>query len=132
VGGYLEGRENAGGRRVLDQKNVLRGVIVAMAFTAAACSRGDSAQEMTAFDRGERVYKNVCIACHNADPMLQGSLGPPIAGSSRELLEHRVLHGTYPEGYERQRESAVMPQFPHLAGSIDDLAAYLAGDGAEG
>jgi len=102
---------------------------LALWMGAAACSPGGSSQELTAAQRGERVYKNVCIACHNADPSQPGSLGPAIAGSSRELLEHRVLHGTYPEGYERQRNSGVMPQFPHLAGSIDDLAAYLAGGG---
>lgn len=103
----------------------LLGAIFAAA-AAAACSSGDSAPEKGPYERGELVYKNVCIACHNADPALPGSLGPAIAGSSRELLEHRVLHGTYPEGYERQRDSSIMPQFPHLAGSIDDLTAYLA------
>jgi len=108
------------------RKFVVRGSLVVLALAASACSSGETSQEMSAADRGERVYKNVCIACHNADPSQPGSLGPAVAGSSRELLEHRVLHGTYPEGYVRQRSSAVMPQFPHLAGSIDDLAAYLA------
>jgi len=102
-------------------------VVLAAVTAAAACSPGDSASEKSPFERGELVYKNVCIACHNADPTLPGSLGPAIAGSSRELIEHRVIHGTYPDGYERQRDSSVMPQFPHLAGSIDDLAAYLGG-----
>jgi mono/diheme cytochrome c family protein len=115
---------------VFAELNAFRGVVVAAAFAMAACSAGDSAQEKSPFDRGKLVYRNVCIACHNADPALPGSLGPAIAGSSRELLEHRVLHGTYPDGYERQRDSSVMPQFPHLAGSIDDLAAFLAGPGA--
>jgi mono/diheme cytochrome c family protein len=99
------------------------------AVAAAACSPGESAPEKSAFERGELVYTNVCIACHNADPALPGSLGPAIAGASRELLEHRVIRGTYPQGFVPQRDSSTMPQFPHLAGSIDDLATYLAGTG---
>ena len=115
---------------MFDSRCVRRGarwVCAATAIVATACSSGESAPEKSAFERGELVYKNVCTACHNADPTLPGSLGPAIAGSSRDLLEHRVVRGTYPEGYAPQRDSAAMPQFPHLAGSIDDLAAYLAG-----
>ncbi len=60
-----------------------------------------------------------------------GALGPPIAGASNELIRHRVLHGTYPPGYVPKRgDSKQMPQFPHLAGSIDDLAAFLAKAGS--
>jgi len=103
-------------------------IAIVSATAAAACSSGDSTGEKTAYERGELVYRYVCIACHNADPAFPGSLGPVIAGSSRELLEHRVLHGTYPEGYAPRRQSSTMPQFPHLAGSIDDLAAFLADD----
>lgn len=112
------------------RRNTRLFIAIVSATAATACSSGDSATEKTAYERGEIVYKNVCIACHNADPAQPGSLGPAIAGSSRELLQHRVIHGTYPEGYERQRDSSTMPQFPHLAESIDDLVAYLAG-GAE-
>ncbi len=75
--------------------------------------------------RGQATYFTVCIACHNAKPSLDG-LGPPIAGSSRELLEARVVRGVYPPGYQPKRKSQAMPVFPHLAGNIDDLAAYLA------
>ena len=100
--------------------------IAVIAMAAAACSGGDTAEERTAFDRGQLVYKNVCIACHHSDPALPGSMGPAVAGASRELIEHRVIRGTYPEGYEPQRNSSTMPQFPHLAGSVDDLTAYLA------
>lgn len=98
---------------------------LATAALLAACDGGDAGpQDPVA--KGEIVYKNVCIACHNADPSKPGSLGPAVAGASRELIEARVIHGTYPEGYEPKQGGALMPQFPHLAGSIDDLAAYLA------
>ena len=56
--------------------------------------------------------------------------GDGITLASRELIEHRVIHGTYPDGYVPQRNSSTMPQFPHLAGSIDDLTAYLAAGGS--
>ena len=46
-------------------------------------------------------------------------------GSSRELLEARVVQGNYPPGYTPKRPSKVMPPRPDLAPSIPDLAAYL-------
>lgn len=76
--------------------------------------------------RGRQVYLSVCTACHNADPNKDGSVGPANAGASRELLEAKILRGEYPPGYTPKRPSAVMPRFENLAGSIDDLAAFLA------
>ena len=76
--------------------------------------------------RGKAVYDGVCIACHNPNPALDGSLGPANAGASRELLDARVLRAEYPAGYEPKRDSKAMPAFPNLAGSIEDLTAYLA------
>jgi len=66
-----------------------------------------------------------CIACHNPDPGKDGPLGPAVKGSSRELLEARVVQGNYPPGYTPKRPSRVMPPRPDLAPSISDLAAYL-------
>ncbi len=99
--------------------------ITAAALALAGCSGGDSDANASPVARGERVYKNVCLACHAADPSQDGSLGPAIAGSSRELVEARVVHATYPEGYAPKRDSQSMPKFPHLAGRVDDLTAYL-------
>ena len=93
---------------------------------AAACSGGSDATVETAVTRGQRVYQNACIACHNANPALDGSVGPAVAGASYELLEARVVHGSYPEGYTPKRPGGVMPKFPYLQDSISDLAAYLA------
>jgi mono/diheme cytochrome c family protein len=76
--------------------------------------------------RGRRVYLSVCTACHNADPNRDGSVGPANAGASHALLEAKILRGEYPPGYTPKRPSAVMPRFENLAGSIDDLAAFLA------
>ena len=76
--------------------------------------------------RGERVYLNVCVACHHGDPAEVGSVGPAIAGSSRELLEAKVVRGEYPPGYTPKRETAAMPPQAYLADQIDALEAYLA------
>ena len=52
-------------------------------------------------------------------------MGPDIAGSSRELIEARVVQGKYPPGYTPKRSSGIMPPFPDLAENVDDLTAYL-------
>ncbi len=74
---------------------------------------------------GRSVYNANCIACHNVDPTQDGALGPAVAGSSLELLEARVVHGDYPEGYEPKRASRVMVALPHLEPRLPELAAYL-------
>jgi mono/diheme cytochrome c family protein len=92
----------------------------------AACSDGDRGAGLSPLaQQGQRVYQNVCIACHNGDPTKDGSAGPAIAGSSRELIEARVLHAAYPPGYTPKRPGNAMPSFPFLANDIDALAAYL-------
>ena len=77
--------------------------------------------------RGKAVYLNVCIACHNADPTVDGSLGPAVAGASVALLEAKVLRAEYPPGYTPKRPGSVtMPSFPYLEDQIPALRAYLA------
>ena len=76
-------------------------------------------------EKGKQTWLAQCIACHNPDPSKDGPLGPAVKGSSRELLEARVVQGTYPTGYTPKRPSKVMPPRPDLAASIPDLAAYL-------
>ncbi len=91
----------------------------------AACS-GDETPLSEAAQRGRATYNEVCIACHNPNPALAGSVGPAVAGSSLELLEARVLRREYPPGYEPKSNSNAMPAFPQLADRIDDLHAFLA------
>lgn len=79
------------------------------------------------YERGRSVYMGNCTACHNMDPAQPGGLGPAIAGASRELIEARVLHATYPEGYTPKRDTKLMVALPHLKDDIDALAAYLDG-----
>ena len=75
--------------------------------------------------RGRQVWLAQCVACHNSDPARDGPLGPAVKGSSRELLEARVLRAEYPPGHTPKRDSRVMPARPDLKDSITDLAAYL-------
>lgn len=76
-------------------------------------------------ERGRQVYLSQCMACHAMDPSQPGPVGPPIKGSSRELLETKVLRGTYPAGYRPKRPTSVMPPQPQVAGDIAVLAEYL-------
>ncbi len=84
------------------------------------------AMPTTPAERGRRVYLSACTTCHNSDPSLTGRTGPPVAGSSRELIEARVLRAQYPAGYTPQRDSKAMLALPHLAPYIDDLTSFLA------
>jgi mono/diheme cytochrome c family protein len=75
--------------------------------------------------RGKTVYATNCTSCHAADPKMEGALGPAVMGSSRELLEARIVHGNYPEGYQPKRDSKVMVALPHLKSEIEALSVYL-------
>jgi mono/diheme cytochrome c family protein len=75
--------------------------------------------------RGKQVYLSQCTSCHAADPAQPGPVGPPVKGSSRALLEAKVVRGTYPEGYRPKRPTTVMPPQPHIAGDVGALAEFL-------
>jgi mono/diheme cytochrome c family protein len=92
---------------------------------STACSESTEVGGDPAVARGRQVYLGICTACHHADPTKDGTAGPAIAGSSRELLEARVVRGEYPPGYTPKRPSQIMPRFPQLAGEIDALKAFL-------
>ena len=94
--------------------------LLAVALALGACA-GDGSPAA----RGKQVYLSQCIACHNSDPSKDGPLGPAIKGSSRELIEARVLRAVYPPGYKPKRGSAIMKPMPQLAPAVDDLAAFL-------
>lgn len=91
-------------------------------------SEAKKAQETTnpLITRGKGVYLSNCIACHNPDPKLDGSIGPAVANSSLELITHRLLTRDYPPGYKPKRpDSSVMPDFPQLKDDIPAIHAYL-------
>jgi mono/diheme cytochrome c family protein len=74
---------------------------------------------------GRQVFLAQCSVCHGSDPAQRGPMGPPIKGASRELLEARILRGSYPPGYTPKQNTAVMQPIPQAAPHIADLAAYL-------
>ena len=97
--------------------------VAAGALILQGCSDGEPlSPEAT---RGRQVYLAQCTTCHATDPAEPGPVGPPVQGSSRELLEAKVLRGSYPPGYTPKRSSAVMRPMPELARSLPDLAAFL-------
>ena len=98
------------------------GLSIALTFALglAAC-----AEDGGPAGRVRHVYLAQCTACHNSDPSKDGPLGPAIKGSSRELLEARVLRGAYPSGYKPKRGTAIMQPMPQLAPNIPDLTAFL-------
>ena len=96
-----------------------------MLVLVLACTTEPSAPPDPLAERGKSVYVQHCIACHNVDPAQPGALGPALKGSSRELLEARVLRTEYPPGYTPKRTTTTMVALPQLAGDIDALTAYL-------
>lgn len=97
-------------------------LVVLAAAVASGCS--ESSTDPLA-QRGRQVYLAQCTQCHAVDPSQAGPVGPPVKGSSRELLEARILRGAYPPGYKPKRSTSVMPPQPALSAEIPALAAYL-------
>lgn len=75
--------------------------------------------------KGKSVYQAHCTGCHNTNPKLQGAIGPDLYGSSRELLEKKVIFGLYPNNYKPKRQSNIMPQFPYLKDYLSEIERYL-------
>lgn len=97
----------------------------ALALYALMFAASCEGKKVTPVERGRVIYMLNCVVCHNPDPNLPGIQGPEVAGSSRELLEDRVLHLTYPQGYTPKRKTHAMRAIPTLAPEIDNLVAYL-------
>jgi mono/diheme cytochrome c family protein len=97
--------------------------LIAGAFALGGCGK---AKPSDAVQRGRTIYFMGCIGCHNADPNRPGRQGPAVAGSSRALLQARLLHRAYPPSYKPKRTTHIMSAFPDLsARDVDDLAVYL-------
>jgi mono/diheme cytochrome c family protein len=96
------------------------------AIAALACAGESEESGDPAVARGAKIYRNICVVCHNPNPNQDGPLGPAIAGANRELLEARLLRGEYPDGYTPKRNTQQMPRFEFLEPNLDDIAAFLA------
>ena len=95
-----------------------------LATTLALAGCGDGGGNALA-DRGRQVYLSQCTTCHGPDPATNGPVGPAIKGSTKELLESKVVRGAYPPGYEPKRPTQVMPPQPQLAQDVPALAEFL-------
>lgn len=99
------------------------GTVLFVFFTS--CHQLPPDEKAKLVSRGKAVYLANCVTCHAMDPSQEGPTGPPVAGSSRELLEGRLIHLTYPTGYTPKRSTNIMPPFPYLQNEIAALEAFL-------
>ncbi|MBP9680830.1 MAG: cytochrome c [Bacteriovorax sp.] len=106
-------------------KIFLGAVCLLPVFTFLSCTQENSRPLSALENRGKSVYMGNCIACHNQDPRLIGSVGPDVAGSSLELLSARVIHQSYPPGHKPKRATGLMPALPFLKADLPALHAYL-------
>jgi mono/diheme cytochrome c family protein len=95
-----------------------------LAQTLSACNKKEASGNPVV-TKGKGLFFAHCIACHNANPAVDGTLGPAIKGSSLELLKARVLHGEYPPGYTPKRESRIMQKLPLTEQDVEALHAFL-------
>lgn len=110
---------------------IFLGALIALSVSIFACEKKKEApaEPLTPealVQKGRSVYVANCLACHNADPSLEGAVGPAIKGSSLELLEAKVLTGTYPAGHSPKRPTSVMTKFPQLKEQLPAVHAFLA------
>ena len=98
-----------------------------MLLPLMSCQKNtENARPLSALEeKGRSTYVANCIACHNPNPTLDGSIGPAVAGSSLDLITHRVLTRDYPAGYSPKRKTEIMPDFPQLKDDVPGLHAYL-------
>ena len=93
--------------------------------TAAADKQPVALSQEELIAKGKSVYTNHCTACHAPQPDVAGAVGPAIAGSSKELVEARILNAAYPEGYTPKRATKAMPAMPYLKRDLEAITAYL-------
>ena len=91
-------------------------------LTLASCTKK---ADVEALEKGKTIYMSRCISCHNADPKKPGSIGPEIFGSSKDLLETKILSMKYPSGHRPKRDTRLMPVMPELKGDIEGLQKFL-------
>jgi mono/diheme cytochrome c family protein len=104
--------------------NIFWGALTVL-LLLSSCNK-ENQRPLTALEKqGKASYMSNCIACHNPDPRLAGSIGPDVAYSSLELLTARIKYKSYPPGYKPKRETAIMPDLSILEKDIPAIHAYL-------
>jgi mono/diheme cytochrome c family protein len=119
-------------RRGFAAHRVLLARALSAAFLAAcvlqlwtACNKKEASGGDSDVATGRAIFMSHCIACHNADPSRDGSLGPAIKGSSLELVQARVMRGEYPPGYTPKRASHIMVKLPLTEEDVAKVHKFL-------
>ena len=116
--------------RILDP-GLKAGVSLSIIFSAAGllswsgCNTQTAAPPPPSAGRGKIVYQTSCIACHNPDPRKPGTLGPEVFGSSKDLLEARIMRAEYPSGYKPKRTTHTMVALPYLKNDLESIYLFL-------
>ena len=116
------------GNRVIPIASIVGVVLIMGILTSTRHGPGDDRASLTPVDEGRKIYNLICISCHDPDPTkdrVGESYGPPVAGSSLELLELRVLDTKYPAGYVPKRNTSNMSAFPLSGTQLRALHAFL-------
>ena len=88
-------------------------------------NKTSSSDQSEGYYKGEKVYKAVCISCHNIDPRKTGALAPDIAGSELEVIRSMIMTGKPPKGVKPKWPDMEMAPLPNLKDKIPDLYEYL-------
>ena len=96
-------------------------IILFISTIFIGCNNEKSSSQSEAYYRGEKVYKAVCISCHNIDPRKVGALAPDIAGSDLELIGSMIMTGKHPEGRIKKWPEHQMAALPNLKDKIPDF-----------
>jgi len=75
--------------------------------------------------KGQVIYKQNCISCHNTNPSKVGSIGPELTSTPLEVFRTKVPHGKYPEGYTPKRSTNAMPKFKRLEKEVEHIYNYV-------
>jgi mono/diheme cytochrome c family protein len=122
----FSGRSFSKFRLKFSTETLARTLIGLIVFGLSGCESQEKEAGLSELaKRGKVIYSTQCTACHNSNPRLPGSLGPEVFGSSKELVEARVLRAEYPSGYKPKRETRTMGPLPHLKSELDAIHAYL-------
>lgn len=120
---------NSGFGKGLGQGLDKRIAVFTLLAAFSACKKTESVKAPSSPEelraRGKLVYSTNCATCHNPDPSMAGSIGPAIAGSSRELIEARVLKAEYPPGYKPKAATHTMPPLPYMKNDLPAIEAFL-------
>ena len=100
-------------------------ILIAAIFISGCSDKTSKKKHSEAYYRGETIYRQVCISCHNIDPRKVGALAPEIAGAELEVVRSMIMTGKPPEGVNPKWPDREMAPLPNLEDKIPDIYEYL-------